>query len=308
VPELPDLEIYCRNLHARLAGREVGDVRVGRTRRRNFTNAQIEQALDGDTLEAVHRSGKQSHFLFRSGHCLAVHLMLTGRFDLTDNPSAIRFLRLGLGFADGERFVPEEKSKYGDKLGLKDGDRLDPGEKPKDGDRYENRDGNKSALAGGEWLVVSDPHSWATFTLDPPADPTPDALDAACDVTYLRDRLREQKERCLKEFLVDQRLVRGIGNAYSDEILWACRIAPRSRCDRLPEGKVGELHAAIRSVLEDAIAQLGRLDPDAIHGERRDFLQVHRPDRTHSPTGFAIRCERIGTRKTYSTDEQVEYR
>jgi formamidopyrimidine-DNA glycosylase len=160
---------------------------------------------------------------------------------------------------------------------------------------------------GGEWLVVSDPRSWATFTLDPPADPAPDALDAACDEAYLRDRLRERTDLCVKEFLVDQRLVRGIGNAYSDEILWACRIAPRSRCDRLPEEKIGELHAAIRLVLEDGIAQLGRLDPDAIHGERRDFLKVHRPDRTHSPTGYPIHCERIGTRKTYWTDEQIVY-
>ncbi len=304
MPELPDLEIYCRNLDARLAGREVGGVRVGRTRRRNFTNAQIAQALEGDTLEAVRRSGKQSHFLFRSGHCLAVHLMLTGRFDLTADPSAIRFLRLGLEFAGGERLGCGESLGDGNKSGFEGEERADPGEKLRDG----NRDGNKLDFTGGEWLVVSDPRSWATFTLDPPVDVAPDALDAAFDVASLRERLWGQTDRCVKEFLVDQRLVRGIGNAYSDEILWACRIAPRSRCDRLPEAKVGELHAAIRSILEDGIAQIERLAPDSIHGERRDFLKVHRPDRTHSPTGCPIRVERIGTRKTYSTEEQVEYR
>jgi len=259
MPELPDLEIYCRNLNARLAGREVVAVRVGRTRRRNFSDMRIAQTLQGNTLDSVQRSGKQSFFLFRGGPTLAIHLMLTGRFDLTDNPALIRSLRLGLEFS------------------------------------------------GGEWLTVSDPKNWATFTLDPPVNPVPDALDPTFDLNYLRERLRDQKERYIKEFLVDQRLVGGIGNAYSDEILWACRIAPRSQCDRLPEEKIEQLHATIRSVLEDGIAQIERIEPGAIHGEQRDFLKIHRPDRTHSPTGHSIRCERIGSRKTYWTEEQVEY-
>jgi formamidopyrimidine-DNA glycosylase len=185
--------------------------------------------------------------------------MLAGQFDLTPDPSAIKFARLGLEFD------------------------------------------------GGEWLVISDPHGWATFTLDPLPKTAPDALDAKCDLEYLRFALRRCAGTPLKGFLVDQNILRGIGNADADEILWACRIAPQSLCDRLPEEKIIELHAAIRAVLTDAIAQIERLASEAINGEIRDFLKIHDPGRTHCPAGHPIRCETIAMKRTYYCDEQVNY-
>jgi formamidopyrimidine-DNA glycosylase len=158
-----------------------------------------------------------------------------------------------------------------------------------------------------EWLVVSDPDGWATFRLDPKPSAAPDALAPEFTADYLRATLCANPGLAVKSFLCDQRLVRGIGNAYADEILWAARIAPQSLCDRLPEEKAVELHAAIRSVLADAIAQIDRLAPDAINGELRDFFKIHHPDRTHSPTGRPIRCEIVGLKKTYFSDEQVTF-
>ena len=259
MPELPDLHVFSRNLHRRLAGRPIQSVAVRRTRRRNFTNEKITQALQGCALKVVRREGKEVHFHFDNGRRLAAHLMLAGQFDLTPDPRAIKFARLGLEFD------------------------------------------------GGEWLVVSDPRGWATFTLDPRPETVPDALAAECDVEYLRHSLRRCAGVLLKGFLVDQNILRGIGNAYADEILWASRIAPQSLCDRLPEDKVEDLHNAIRAVLTDAIARIECLAPESINGEIRDFLKVHHPERTLCPAGHPIRCEMVAMKKTYYCDEQVVY-
>lgn len=160
----------------------------------------------------------------------------------------------------------------------------------------------------GEWLVVSDPRAWATFTLNPKATHVPDAVSAECNVDYLSRRLHQSHGITIKSFMIDQRNLRGIGNAYADEILWACRIAPQSLCAFLPEGKISDLHRAIRSVLSEAITEIDRLAPDAINGEVRDFLKIHNPEKTHSPAGSPIFCEMLDRKKTYSCADQKMYR
>jgi formamidopyrimidine-DNA glycosylase len=268
MPELPDLHVFTRNLNARLAGRTVRGVRVWRTRRRNFTNQAIADALEGRTLQAIHREGKEALFTFDNGRRLSMHLMLSGRFDIVPDPAAVEFARLGIQFADAAE------------------------------------DGVTTAT---DWLVVSDPDGWATFRLDPKPSTAPDALDSEFTADRFRASLRANPGLALKSFIVDQRLLRGVGNAYADEILWVARIAPQSLCDRLPDVQALGLHGAIHAVLADAIAQIERLAPDAINGELRDFLKIHHPGRTHSPTGRPIRCETVGLKKTYFSDEQIAF-
>lgn len=83
MPELPELHIFARNLDQRLSGHAVTDVRVWRTRHRNFKNQEIKEALNSRRLKAVRREGKQVHFDFEGGRTLAVHLMLCGEFSVT---------------------------------------------------------------------------------------------------------------------------------------------------------------------------------------------------------------------------------
>jgi formamidopyrimidine-DNA glycosylase len=61
----------------------------------------------------------------------------------------------------------------------------------------------------------------------------------------------------IKQFLLDQRKVGGIGNIYAAEALWQAKIDPRRRADELSRAEVRRLHAAIVGVLGEAVAQLG---------------------------------------------------
>jgi formamidopyrimidine-DNA glycosylase len=60
----------------------------------------------------------------------------------------------------------------------------------------------------------------------------------------------------LKRALTDPRLFSGIGNAYSDEILWAAMLSPVALTQRLEEGQVARLYAATRGVLTDWVERL----------------------------------------------------
>lgn len=156
-------------------------------------------------------------------------------------------------------------------------------------------------------LFICDAQSLTTLTLNPAPPRTPDALDPAFDLDYLRRQLRRCASANVKTLLVDQGVVRGIGNAYADEILWHARVAPLSLCGRLPDQAAARLHQAVGAVLQDAIRQLGALAPDALSGERRDFLLIHNAERERSPGGAPIQTTTIGARKAYFTEEQELY-
>ncbi len=61
----------------------------------------------------------------------------------------------------------------------------------------------------------------------------------------------------IKQLLLDQRKVAGIGNIYAAEALWRSRIDPRRPASSLDREEISALHAAITAVLFDAVEQLG---------------------------------------------------
>lgn len=79
----------------------------------------------------------------------------------------------------------------------------------------------------------------------------PDALDVALDDFVARIGA---SAGAVKSVLMDQRKVAGIGNVYSDEILFQARTAPHARADRLGEKHLGGLRQTMRRVLSKAVA------------------------------------------------------
>ncbi len=100
----------------------------------------------------------------------------------------------------------------------------------------------------------------------------PDAL--AVDVDTLAGRLGTQRAQ-LKRALTDQGVLAGIGNAYSDEILHTARLSPFKNTATLTAEEIARLHAAIRSVLTDAVARSVGQKAATLKGEKRSGLRVH---------------------------------
>lgn len=103
--------------------------------------------------------------------------------------------------------------------------------------------------------------------------------------------------------MLDQKIMRGVGNAYADEILWHARISPFSISSKIPEAKLKNLAQSIKTVLENAEKSILKSNPDIINGEVRDFMDIHNSKKKHSPTGAAIIVNEA-SRKTYYTNEQ----
>ena len=114
-------------------------------------------------------------------------------------------------------------------------------------------------------------------------------------------------KQLIKNILLDQDLIRGIGNGYSDEILWEARISPYSIASAIPDKKIKELVKIIPKVLLEATKKIDEAYPGRINDEVKEFLIIHRKVDALSPTGHPIKIDTKGSRKTYYTDEQVLY-
>jgi formamidopyrimidine-DNA glycosylase len=151
-------------------------------------------------------------------------------------------------------------------------------------------------------LVLTDYQKMAKVNLDPEINDAPDALAKEINFKFLKELL--QSKGVVKRVLMDQDKIRGIGNAYADEILYKAGISPLSVSNMIPDDYVRALGKAIKTVLTGAEKQIRKKHPDIISGEVRDFLLIHNPEKTESPEGYAIEMTKVGGRATYYTAEQ----
>lgn len=75
--------------------------------------------------------------------------------------------------------------------------------------------------------------------------------------------------------ITDQRVIAGIGNAYSDEILHVAKLSPFASGKTLTEGQLTALYEAMQSVLTDAVQRSVGQQAATLKGEKRSGLRVH---------------------------------
>lgn len=153
-------------------------------------------------------------------------------------------------------------------------------------------------------LYLTDWQKQATPTLNPELSTVPDAL--AIDAEWLKGIL-DKKKTDIKTVLLDQKIIRGIGNSYSDEILYDAGISPLSTANAVPSKEVERLAKSIHQVLTEEIKNLTNASDELIIGENRDFLKVHLPKTKTTAKGEEILIHQKGSRKTYYTSSQKLY-
>jgi formamidopyrimidine-DNA glycosylase len=100
----------------------------------------------------------------------------------------------------------------------------------------------------------------------------PDALALSAD--EFAALLSGHTER-IKTLLVEQTVLAGVGNAYSDEILHTAKVSPYAVSGRLKPEQVEALHTALRSILTDAVERSVGQKAAELKGEKRSGLRVH---------------------------------
>jgi formamidopyrimidine-DNA glycosylase len=100
----------------------------------------------------------------------------------------------------------------------------------------------------------------------------PDAL--ALDPEGLAAALTGNGGR-IKTVITDQKVIAGIGNAYSDEILHVAKLSPFATAGKLTDAQLSALHDAMISVLTDAVSRSVGQGAATLKGEKRSGLRVH---------------------------------
>ncbi len=117
----------------------------------------------------------------------------------------------------------------------------------------------------------------------------PEVDDPALTLEAWRKRIRRHPGE-LKNLLKNQAFVAGLGNAYSDEVLWAARLLPLRKRSSLAPDEIDELYRALGTTVANAVSVLRARVPPTFETQVRDFLNVH--NKGGQP------CPRCGTKIT----------
>ncbi|WP_449436818.1 formamidopyrimidine-DNA glycosylase [Pedobacter steynii] len=162
-------------------------------------------------------------------------------------------------------------------------------------------------FSGGQMLSVKGSEEFSRFRLNPVHEIVPDVFSKEMTSEYLISLLSNTEEE-IKLILVDQGLIRGIGEAYADEILWYAEISPFSIASKIPLDKVKILYKTIKYVLLDAIKETRKLNTLKFDKADPDLLMIHNAGKKNSPTGKTIKIKIWKDTATYYTDEQMVYK
>lgn len=262
MPELPELEALRSDLSGHLEGREVAGCELASVSALKTYDPPLE-ALVGRQLGAVERRGKYLCLATedeRRSPSSAATAEATGR---RTGPSGELWLVLHLARGGWIRWHDQVPSSTG---------------RPRRGPlalrvRLDTRAGFDVTEAGTQkrlalWVVAHPKDLPQIAGLGPdPLDPalTPEAFSA----------LLERRTATLKTLLTDQRILAGVGNAYSDEILHAARLSPFRPAGRLDHQERRRLFQAMTEVLHQATARAEGLRASELKGHKRQGLRVH---------------------------------
>jgi len=158
-------------------------------------------------------------------------------------------------------------------------------------------DGSALSLArsfmGHAYLLSPEEHrkEWGEYGMEPLSD----------DFTLakLSEILKAKERLAIKTVLMDQALIAGIGNVYSDEALHAARIHPGRKAASLTPDELETLHHAIREVLSESIALGGEKGYVDLNGREGRFVPRIHGAEVCGRCGYPAEWQTLGGRKGY---------
>jgi formamidopyrimidine-DNA glycosylase len=230
MPELPEVELVTKSLDKLISGKKILAAELLRAKLAPATPPrQFAQTLKNSTINFVHRRGKHILIEFDNAQTLIVHLRMSGRFLLLPvERENPKFAHAVFYLEDESRLIFSDQRHFGF-MKLVKTEYLDQAKELK--------------------KLAPEPFS-AEFSAD-----------------YLRAILKTS-QRNLKEFLLDQTKVCGLGNIYVAEALFLSRLHPQIPADQVSAIKANRLHKFIKGVLAESIENGSTLnvDPENIDG------------------------------------------
>lgn len=230
MPELPEVELVAKSLDKLVSKRKISVAELRRERLAPDTKPQdFAKGLKSSTINFVHRRGKHILIDLDNKKTLLVHLRMTGRFLLLPLERELpKHSHAVFYFTDESRLIFQDQRHFGLMKLLETKD------------LFESQELKKLA---------------------------PEPLSDEFSPEYFRQALQTSK-RNLKEFLLDQTKVCGLGNIYASEAMFLAKVNPQVLANEVSSKKSASLYENIRAVLAESIAHGSTLnvDPENIDG------------------------------------------
>lgn len=251
MPELPEVETIARGLHQRVAGDAIESVWLGsKPQTMKSRPAEIAATLERTRIAQVRRMGK--HIVFDLERNGAARSPVKGRKRTAALGSKSQWI-VHLGMT-GRMVVCERDAEV-----VKHTHAI-------------------VTLASGRELRFVDPRRFGRLSVASGGDfeaggTEPLEIDRERFIDLFRGR-----NTPIKSALLNQKLLRGVGNIYADESLFRAGIRPRRRLSTISRAQLEKLYAAVQEVLKEAIALGGSSISDYVDadGEEGFFQLQHR--------------------------------
>lgn len=283
MPELPEVETIVKDLKGKVLNRTFLDVWTDTPklikRAKNFK--EFDKIIKGKKIVRIWRRAKNIILDLSGSSSLLIHQKMTGH------------LLIGNWALNNGCWKPKQKG---------------PLEEPVN--RYIHL---IFWLSGNLMLALSDLRKFAKVELWGTKDLLsskefkdlgPEPLDKKFAFNEFKKTLRQTRGK-IKQVLMNQNVIAGIGNIYSDEILWEARIHPFKEVSKLKEGELKEIHSAIKKVLKKAVELRGTSisdfrDPEGKKGFYSKIRKVYQREGEKCPRcGGIVKRLKIGGRSAH---------
>ena len=271
MPELPEVETTVRGLRKAIKGLVIKDVWTDlntkdKRQKGNIANPKyfktFKKNVVGKKVLSVERRAKNILINISGGKTILVHLKMTGHllYGKYKQDPINRFIHFTMTFNNKKKLYFSDMRKFG-KITLLD-------TKVAHDTKHLNNIG-------------------------------PEPLDKKFTIEILKKRLSASWRRKIKTVLIDQSVIAGIGNIYSDEILWRAGVHPERKVLKLKDAEISLIFKAIKEILSKGIDFGGDSMSDYrnIHGLPGKFQLHHQAYRRTGERCRKPGCKGIIKRK-----------
>lgn len=293
MPELPEVQTTVNGIKKVAVGKTIIDVWTDynspfHAKKDNIKNPEyfkkFKKEITGEKIVSTSRRAKNILIHLSNGKTILLHMKMTGH------------IMFGKYSFDKKRardpWTPVKENKHFDALN----------------DPFNKWIHFVITLSDNKHLVLSDMRKFGKVTLlstDKLNDSSDlkdiglEPLETSFDAKKLRERISKRPNGKIKTVLMDQSLIAGIGNIYSDEVLWRIGLHPEETVKNIPEKYFKPMLDAIKSTLNKGIDFGGDSMSDYrnIDGERGKFQDHHQAYRRTHKSCNKPKCGGIITRK-----------
>lgn len=224
MPELPEVETISRQLSKLVAGKRIKEVKIKLSKIVKAPLADFMHALVGAKIKKVGRRAKLLVFELDNGWSFLAHLKMTGQMIYQQTVSSkqltieSKHTHVIFNFTDGGRMIFNDMRQFG-------------------------------------YIKLVETEKLNEFFIKEGIGPEP--LESDFTLADF-ERLLDKKPRAkIKQFLMDPKTIAGIGNIYSDEILFFAGVHPLRRNQTLGKEEIKKIYQGVKKILPEAIKLKG---------------------------------------------------